>query len=66
MEELTSKTIGSIGNKEIVYSKAIKAGKRIYYLDAKKNLKGDLFIAITESKRNRTKDGETVTFEKYK
>ncbi|MDR0394988.1 MAG: PUR family DNA/RNA-binding protein [Tannerella sp.] len=66
MEELTNKTTGSIGDKDIVYSKAIKAGKRIYYLDVKKNLKGDLFIAITESKRNQTKEGEPVTFEKHK
>jgi hypothetical protein len=66
MEELTNKTGGSLGDKEIVYSKAIKAGKRIYYLDVKKNLKDDLFIAITESKRNQTKEGEPVTFEKHK
>jgi hypothetical protein len=66
MEELINKTSGGIGDKEIVYSKAIKAGKRIYYLDVKKNLKEDLFIAITESKKNRTKEGEPVTFEKHK
>jgi glycine cleavage system protein P-like pyridoxal-binding family len=66
MEELTNKTSGGLGDKEIVYSKAIKAGKRIYYLDVKKNLKEDLFIAITESKRNQTKEGEVVTFEKHK
>ncbi len=66
MEELTNKTSGSLGDKEIVYSKAIKAGKRIYYLDVKKNLKEDLFIAITESKRSQIKEGEPVTFEKHK
>lgn len=66
MEDLTNKTSGSLGDKEIVYSKAIKAGKRIYYLDVKKNLKEDLFIAITESKRNQVKEGEPVTFEKHK
>ena len=66
MEDLTSKTSGGLGDKEIVYSKAIKAGKRIYYLDVKKNLKEDLFIAITESKRNQTKEGEAITFEKHK
>jgi hypothetical protein len=66
MEELTNKMSGGLGDKEIVYSKAIKAGKRIYYLDVKKNLKEDLFIAITESKRNQAKEGEPVTFEKHK
>jgi hypothetical protein len=66
MEDLTNKTGGSTGDKEIVYSKTIKAGKRIYYLDVKKNLKDDLFIAITESKKNQAKEGEPVTFEKHK
>lgn len=66
MEDSANKMSGGLGDKEIVYSKAIKAGKRIYYLDVKKNLKDDLFIAITESKRNQTKEGEPVTFEKHK
>ena len=34
---------------EIIYSKAIKAGKRIYYLDVKKSRNEDLFLAITEN-----------------
>lgn len=54
------------GDKEILYSKAIKAGKRIYYLDVKKNLKDDLFLAITESKKVQPKDGSQVSFEKHK
>jgi len=36
---------------EIIYSKSIKAGKRIYYLDVKKSRNDDLFLAITESKK---------------
>jgi hypothetical protein len=66
MEELNRNAGGNMGDKKIVYSKAVRAGKRIYYLDVKKNLKDDLFIAITESKRNQTKEGETATFEKHK
>ena len=66
MEDSTNKSIAGLGDKEIVYSKAIKAGKRIYYLDVKKNQKDDLFIAITESKRNQSKEGEPATFEKHK
>ena len=34
--------------------------------DVKKNLKDDLFIAITESKRNQSKEGEPATFKKHK
>lgn len=65
MEEI-KKTHVDGGDKEILYSKAIKAGKRIYYLDVKKNLKDDLFLAITESKKVQPKDGSQVSFEKHK
>lgn len=60
------KAQGEGGDKEILYSKAIKAGKRIYYLDVKKNLKNDLFLAITESKKIQPKDGSPSIFEKHK
>jgi hypothetical protein len=66
MEDSIKKTNVDNGDKEIIYSKAIKAGKRIYYLDVKKNLKDDLFLAITESKKIQSKDGGNVTFEKHK
>ena len=66
MEEGKRKNIVEGGDKEILYSKAIKAGKRIYYLDVKRNLKDDLFLAITESKKVQAKDSSTVTFEKHK
>jgi hypothetical protein len=66
MEEWDNKTSKGFGDQEIVYSKTIKAGKRIYYLDVKKNLKDDLFIVITENKKNLTKEGEFVSSEKHK
>lgn len=66
MEEMMKKLQFKGGDKEILYSKAIKAGKRIYYLDVKKNLKDDLFIAITESKKTQSKEGAEVSFEKHK
>lgn len=55
-------------DKEIVFSKAIKAGKRIYYLDVRKNKKDDMFLAITESKKivNGENDSQSVSFEKHK
>ena len=52
--------------KDIIYSKMLKAGKRIYYLDVKKNQRDDLFIVITESKRNYVENSSNVTFEKHK
>jgi hypothetical protein len=53
---------------EIIYSRAIKAGKRIYYLDVKKSKNDDLFVAITESKKKVTGFDEDaqVTYEKHK
>lgn len=53
---------------EIIFSRAIKAGKRIYYLDVKKSRNEDLFIAITESKKKviGTDEDAQVTFEKHK
>ena len=54
--------------KEIVYSQTIKAGKRIYYIDVKKNRRDEMYLSITESKKIIQGEGEnaTVTFEKHK
>lgn len=54
--------------KEIVYSQAIKAGKRIYYIDVKKNRKDEMYLSITESKKLISGEGENaqVSFEKHK
>lgn len=52
--------------KEIVFSKTVKAGKRMYYLDVKRDRRDDLFLSITESKRKGvTADGQFI-FEKHK
>lgn len=57
-----------MNEKEIVFSKSIKAGKRIYYLDVKMNRKDEMFLAITESKKIVSGEGEDsqVSFEKHK
>jgi len=67
MEEFKKRSAAE-GDKEIVFSKAIKAGKRIYYLDVKKNRKEEMFLAITESKKIVSGEGEDaqVSFEKHK
>jgi hypothetical protein len=51
---------------EILYSKAIKAGKRVYYLDVKRNAVGELYVSITESKKIRPEGTDSVTYEKHK
>ena len=68
MEDLKKKMSADMNDKEIVFSKSIKAGKRIYYLDLKKNSKDEMFLAITESKKVITGEGDDsqVSFEKHK
>jgi len=54
--------------KKIYFSQTIKAGKRIYYLDVKKNRRDELFLSITESKKVYMGDIEEgqYSFEKHK
>ena len=68
MEELKKRTSVETSDKEIVFSRAIKAGKRIYYLDVKKNRKEEMFLTITESKKVIVGEGDDsqVNFEKHK
>ena len=54
--------------KDIIYSQAVKAGKRIYYLDVKRNKRNELFLSITESKKKLVGEGPDApyAFEKHK
>ena len=68
MEDLKKKSGLDVNDKEIVFSQSITAGKRIYYLDVKKNRKDEMFLAITESKKVVMGEGDDsqVSFEKHK
>ena len=46
MEDIVKKS-----DNDIVFSQTVNAGKRIYYLDVKKNRREDLFLCITESRK---------------
>ncbi|MDD4920924.1 MAG: DUF3276 family protein [Bacteroidales bacterium] len=54
--------------REIAYSRSVKAGKRIYYLDVKRSHNEDLYLSLTESKKKVTGDPENpdVSYEKHK
>ena len=67
MEDYKKSGIGD-NEKEIVFSQAIKAGKRIYYIDVKKNRKDEMYLSITESKKVVSGEGDDaqVSFEKHK
>ena len=67
MEEL--KRNDDVRDREIVFSRTIKAGKRIYYVDVKRNRKDELYLAITESKKivsGEDFSAPNISFEKHK
>ena len=69
MDELKKKSATQEGgDKDIIFSKAVKAGKRIYYLDVKKSRNDEMYLAITESKKIYSGVGENsqMNFEKHK
>ena len=51
-------------DKEEIYSKRVKAGKRTYFFDVKSTRSNDYYLTITESKRKFKEDG--FVFEKHK
>lgn len=68
MSEFRQRDEGANREKDIVFSKAIKAGKRIYYIDVKQSRNEDYYVAITESKKRVSgmDDSQIVSFEKHK
>lgn len=54
--------------KDLVFSQAVKAGKRIYYFDVKQSRNGDRYVSITESKKivEGSVENPQVSFEKHK
>ena len=55
-------------DRDLFFSKTVKAGKRVYYFDVKQSRNGDKYVAITESKRIAEGPVENphVTYEKHK
>lgn len=52
-------------DREEIYSKAIRAGKRTYFFDVKSTRKNDYYLTITERKRRYEQDG-SFQIEKHK
>ena len=51
-------------DKETIYSKRVRAGKRTYFFDVKSTRGNDFYLTITESRRQP--QGEGFTYEKHK
>lgn len=70
MEEETGikdEPIGGEGKiqKEEIFTKVVRAGKRTYFFDVKATRKEDYYLTITESKKRLGKEGK-VYYEKHK
>lgn len=52
-------------DKNEIFSKAVRAGKRTYFFDVKATKSGEHYLTITESKKRFTDEGK-FNFEKHK
>ncbi len=52
-------------DRDEIFSKAVRAGKRTYFFDVKATRKNDYYLTITESKKKFEQDGR-FHFEKHK
>jgi len=52
-------------DKEEVFTKVVRAGKRTYFFDVKSTRHEDLYMTITESKKRMGKEGK-MFYEKHK
>jgi len=66
MEEGNEKKegIGKI-ERDDIFSKVVRAGKRTYFFDVKATRRDDYYLTLTESKKRYNKDGRFF-FEKHK
>lgn len=52
-------------DREEIFSKSVRAGKRTYFFDVKATRRNDYYLTITESKKRYEQDGK-FHFEKHK
>lgn len=65
MEGYEKKEGTEMNDREEIYSKSVRAGKRTYFFDVKATRNNDYYLTITESKK-RFDDNGTQNFEKHK
>lgn len=61
--EGTNQKVGK--EREDIFSKAVRAGKRTYFFDVKATRRNDYYLTITESKKRFDQEGN-FKFEKHK
>ena len=64
---MEAKTTQKSTDSDILFSRTVKAGQRIYYLDVKENKRGEKYLSITESKKTTSGAVENphVSYEKH-
>ena len=66
MEEGKEKKEGfEKNNREEIFSKVVRAGKRTYFFDVKATRRNDYYLTLTESKKRFNREGQPF-FEKHK
>lgn len=60
LEEMENK------QRDELYSKAVRAGKRTYFFDVKETKSGETYLTITESKKRFNQDQGKFFYEKHK
>jgi hypothetical protein len=55
----------SNNDKNEIFARAVKAGKRTYFFDVKSTKSGDFYLTVTESKKRFLDDGKFV-YDKHK
>ncbi len=62
----TENTENKERQREEVFSKAVRAGKRTYFFDVKSTKSDDYYLTITESKKKFSNDEGKFHYEKHK
>lgn len=65
---MQAKTTQRSTDTDILFSRTVKAGQRIYYIDVKENKRKERYLSITESKKmmSGASDAPQVSYEKHK
>lgn len=73
MEELENKeqekkpsVVHSGNDRQEIFSRTVRAGKRTYFFDVKSTRAGEYYLTITESKRRFSNDQAKFFYEKHK
>src|SRR4030042_6558339 len=63
--EIDKKDVVEKVERQEIFSKSLRAGKRTYFFDVKATRRNDYYLTITESKKRFNKDGR-FHYEKHK